>query len=90
MSNPGVPIKKCYAFTFEGGPGGHISVTNDGRAILVNLRHPDGQLEFKVFATSPDETAEAQAERYVRENIDANAEFFDDPFLDLINWLLQT
>lgn len=90
MSNPGVPIKKCYAFTFAGGPGGHISVTNDGRAILVNLRHPDGQLEFKVFAASPDETAEAQAERYVRENIDANAEFFDDPFLDLLNWLLQT
>ena len=90
MSNPGVTIKKCYAFTFEGGPGGHISVTNDSRAVLVHSCHPEDQIEFKVFAASPDETAEAQAERYVRENIDESAEFFDDPFLDLINWLLQT
>lgn len=90
MSNPRVTIKKCYAFTFKGGPGGHISVTNDSRAVLVHSCHPGGQIEFQVFAASPDETAEAQAERYVRENIDTNAEFFDDPFIDLLNWLLQT
>jgi len=90
MSNPGVPIKKCYAFAFEGGTGGHISVTNDGRAVLVHSCNPEGQIEFKVFAASPDETAEAQAERYVRENIDESAEFFDDQYLDLLNWLLQT
>ena len=89
MNNPGVPIKKCYAFAFEGGPGGHISVTNDGRAVLVHSCHPEGKIEFQVFAASPDETAEAQAKRQVRENIDENAEFFDDPFLDLLNWLLQ-
>ena len=89
MNNPGLPIKKFYAFTFAGGPGGHISITNDGRAVLVHLRHTDGQLECQVFTASPDETAEAQAKRHVWENIDGKAEFFEDPFLDLCNWLLQ-
>lgn len=89
MNNTGVTIKKFYAFTFKGGPGGHISLTNDGRAVLVHLRHTDGQLEHQVFTANSDETAEAQARRHVLENIDPNAEFFEDPFLDLANWLLQ-
>jgi hypothetical protein len=89
MGNTRVPIKRCYAFTFEGGPGGHISLTNDGRAILVHSCNPKSHIEFEVFANNPDETAEAQAKRHVWENIDENAEFFDDPFLDLANWLLQ-
>ena len=89
MNNTGVPIKKSYAFTFAGGPGGHISLTGDGRAILVHLRHTDDQLQLQVFTGSPDETAEAQARRHVLEIIDAKAEFFEDPFLDLCNWILQ-
>ena len=89
MDNPGVPIKKSYAFTFAGGPGGHVSLTNDGRAILVYLHHTDGRVDFKIFSARPDETAEAQAKSYVWENIDEKAEFFEDPFLDLCNWLLQ-
>lgn len=89
MNNPGVPIKKSYAFTIEGGPGGHISVTNDERAVLVHLRHTDGQLQCQVFTANQVETAEAQARRHVLENIDAKAEFFEDPFLDLHNWILQ-
>jgi len=89
MNNPGVPIKKSYAFTFAGGPGGHISLTDDGRAILVHLQRTDGKLECQVFTASQDETAEEQAKRYVWENIDAKAKFFEDPFLNLCNWLLQ-
>ena len=89
MSYPRVHIKKSYAFTFKGGPGGHVSLTNDGRAVLVHLRHTDGKLESKVFTTNSDETAEAQARRYVLEKIDPEAKFFEDPFLDLTNWLLM-
>lgn len=89
MNNPKVPIRKCYAFTFKGGPGGHISLTDDGRAILVHRRHTDGLLKHQIFIDNPDETAEVQAKRYVLENIDAKAGFFEDPFLDLSNWLLQ-
>ncbi len=88
MNNPGVPIKKSYAFTCAGGLGGHISLTNDGRAVLVCSLHTDGQIECKVFTPNSDDTAEAQARRHVLENIDAKAEFFEDPFLDLCNWLL--
>lgn len=89
MSYPGVPIKKSYAFTFKGGPGGHISLTNDGRVVLVHLRHTDGLLEWQVFTANSDETAEAQARRHVLEKIDPEAKFFEDPFLDLTNWLLM-
>jgi len=89
MKNPVVSIKEYYAFTFAGGPGGHISITDDGRAILVHLKHTDGKLEHKIFTASQDETAEAQARRYVLENIDAKAEFFESPFHDLTLWLLR-
>lgn len=89
MSYPKVHIKKSYAFTFKGGPGGHISLTNDGRVILVHRRHTDGLLELQVFTGDSGETAEKQARRHVLEKIDSEAEFFEDPFLDLTNWLLM-
>jgi hypothetical protein len=89
MNRPKVLIKKSYAFTFAGGPGGHISVTDDERAVLVHSRHTDNRIEFQIFVAKPDETAEEQAKKYVLEKIDANAKIFEDPFLDLTNWLLQ-
>lgn len=89
MSNPRVQIRKIYTFKVAGGPAGHISITNDGRAILVHLRYTDGQIERQVFTTSQNETAEVQAKKHVLKKIDANAEFFEDPSLDLCNWLLQ-
>ncbi len=88
MDNTGVSIKKSYAFTYKEWLGGHISLTADSRAILVHSRNTKNQLECKVFTASPEETAEAQAKRYVLENIDEKANFFEDPFLDLYNWLL--
>jgi hypothetical protein len=90
MNNLGIKIAKCRGFTFRGNPSGLISVTDDGRAILVhNLRH-DGTVEPKTFHDSPDGTAEEQARRYVLDNIDAKAEFFQDIFSDLAIWLLET
>ena len=89
MSSPAVAIVKCYAFTLAGGRGGHISLTKDGRAVLVHLRHTDAQLELLLFSGGSEETAEVQAQRHVREKIDPKAVFFEDPFLDLITWLLQ-
>jgi hypothetical protein len=88
MNNKGVTIKKSYAFTFEGSPGGHISLTNDGRAVLVHLSHTDDQI--KVFTDESGETADEQARKYVLENIDSSADFFEDPFLDLITWILRS
>ncbi len=87
MNNPTVSIKKCYGFTCAGGAHGHISLTNDGRAVM--LLHNDDQLKFQVFTAHPNETAEAHAKRHVWENIDAEADFFEDRFLDLLNWLLH-
>jgi len=86
MSNSTVQIVKCYAH--NGGPGGHISVTDDGRAVLV-CPLGEGDFPAKVFEGSSDETAEVQAQNYVHENFDKDAEFFDDSYLDLITWILQ-
>lgn len=88
MRYQGVPFNKSYSFTFSGGLGGHISLTNDGRAVLVYLRQTDGLLECQVFTADSDETAETHARRHVLENIDPEAEFFEDPFIDLTHWLL--
>lgn len=90
MRNLGIKIVRCRGFTFRGGPGGLISVTDDGRAILVHTLRPDGAIEPKTFHDSPEDTAEVQAKKYVVENIDANAEFFEDLFSDLAIWLLET
>jgi hypothetical protein len=89
MSNPKAKIVRCYAFTLDGGHGGHISVTDDGRAVLVHAIRPDNRIEFEVFSRSADETGEMQARTYVHENIDAEAEFFEEPFLGLATWLLE-
>ena len=89
MKKQGVPIKKSYAFACAKCSGGHISLTTDGRAILVHSPHTDHQLEFRIFIDGRDETADTQARRYVLQNIDEKAEFFEDLYLDLCNWMLQ-
>jgi hypothetical protein len=90
MRNLGIKVVRCRGFTFRGDPGGLISVTDDGRAILVHTLRSDGTLEPKTFHDSPDGTAEAHAKQYVLENIDPNAEFYEDLFSDLAIWLLET
>lgn len=87
MSNSSVSIKKSYPFTCVGGQRGHISLTNDGRTVM--LLYNDGIVTFHAFTDCPNETAEDQAKRHVRQNIDTEAQFFEDTFLDLLNWLLQ-
>jgi hypothetical protein len=90
MDNLGIKIVKCRGFTFRGDPSGLISVADDGRAVLVHALRRDGAVEPKTFHDSPDDTAEEQAKQYVLDNIDAEAEFFEDMFSDLAIWLLET
>lgn len=89
MKIPELSIEKYYSFTFEGGRGGHISVTNNGQAILVHLKYTNAELETRTFIDNENETAEAQARRHVLENIDPTAEFFEDPSDNLAIWLLR-
>ena len=50
MDNTRVPIKKSYAFTYKEWLGGHISLTDDSRAILVHSRNTKNQLKsFRSF-----------------------------------------
>jgi len=89
MSNPADRIVAYYRYTVNSGPGGHIAVTDEGNAILVlPLGGRDGDDKTKLFDGSEDETAFVQAQRYVHENIDPEAKFYED--LDSIDWARLT
>lgn len=81
-------IEKSYRWALGDGRGGHISVADDGRAVLVG-RFGTGKIEAEVFSGTTGETGEIQAQKWVRKNLDADAEFAEDPYLDLVTWLLQ-
>ena len=81
MNIHGLPFKlKYYSFTVNGIKVGHIGV-GDRQAVVIYNNFIEGKSTTKVLFDNQNETAEEQAQRYVREHFDSNSEFFDDPVI---------
>jgi hypothetical protein len=78
MNISGTPLKKYYSFTVNGDKGGHVGV-GDKLAVVIYSNYFDNKYIEETFSDNKKETAEEQAQRYVREHFDPNSEFFDDP-----------
>jgi len=90
MDHPIDKIVKSYRFIYDECCGGHIFVHDDGTANLVHTRNAEGNEYREPFSGDAEETALEKARRFVLENIDAEAKFYDaQDDLDLTKWIAK-